>query len=73
METVVKVSERGTLTLPKEFRRKLGLEGGGQLILEDSGDGIRLRPAVTIPIEAYTDERIAEFDAEEAKLENYEL
>lgn len=71
METVVRISERGTLTLPKEFRRKLGLECGGQVIIDDAGEGIRIRPGVTLPIEIYTDERLKEFAEEEAKLLGY--
>ncbi len=31
-------------------------------------EGILLRPALTEPIEIYSDERIAEFDEAEAKL-----
>lgn len=58
---IININERGTLTLPKEMRRKLGLKGEGQIIAEETGEGIMLKPGATFPIEMYTDERIAEF------------
>ena len=73
METIIRVNERGSLTLPKEIRKKLGLEQGGQLILNEAEDGVYLRPGVMIPVEIYTDERIAKFEQEEAKLLKYKL
>lgn len=73
MEAVVKVDERGTLILPDEFRQKLGLEKGGQVILDDAGDGIRLRSGLTVPVEVYSEDRIREFEAEEAKLKAFDI
>lgn len=58
MSTIVQINPRGTLTIPKELRVKFGL--GGQAILEETSEGLVLRPAATYPIEIYTDERIAE-------------
>lgn len=59
MSTVVQINERGTLTIPKDLREKYGL--GGQAILEETAEGLVLRPAATYPVEVYTEERLAEF------------
>ena len=58
MSTVVQINSRGTLTIPKELREKFGL--GSQVILEETADGLVLRPAATYPVEIYTDERLEE-------------
>ena len=59
MRTVVQINQRGTFTIPKELRKKYGL--GTQAILEETADGLVLRPAATYPVEIYTEERLAEF------------
>ena len=69
MSRIVQINPRGTLTIPKELREKFGL--GTQAILEETGEGLVLRPAATYPVEIYTEERLAEFAAEEAKLGKY--
>ena len=69
MKTTLTVSARGVVTLPVKLRRQLGIKADDQLIAEATPDGLLLRPAVTLPVEIYTDERIAEFAAEEAKLD----
>ena len=68
MNTILKVNSRGTMTLPKAVRNLLGVSDGGTLVYSLNEDGVVLQPAVTYPIEIYTDERIAEFDAEDAAL-----
>ena len=68
MTTTIQVNERGSMTLPKELRRALGMERGGAVMAETSAGGILLRPAVAYPIELYTPERVAEFDAADAAL-----
>ncbi len=68
MRNTIQVSRRGVLTLPKELREKLGIEDGGVVMVEESVQGIYLRPAVAYPVEMYTDERVAEFDQVEAEL-----
>lgn len=62
MRNIININERGTLTLPKRMRQRLGLVGEGQIIAEETGEGITLKPGASFPIEMYTDERIAEFD-----------
>lgn len=61
MTKVIHVNERGTLTLPKELRQRIGLTGEGQLVAEITSEGILLRAGATFPMEIYSDERIAEF------------
>ncbi|MDO8620471.1 MAG: AbrB/MazE/SpoVT family DNA-binding domain-containing protein [bacterium] len=61
MKNVININERGTLTLPKEMRTRLGIKGEGQIIAEETAEGIVLKAGVAFPIEMYTDERIAEF------------
>lgn len=38
---------KGQVTIPAELRRKFGLKPGQKVIIEDDGDAMRLRPAVT--------------------------
>ena len=71
MTTHVQVNPRGGLTLPMSLRKQLGLESGGTVMAEASEGGILLRPAVSYPIEMYTESRVAEFDAEEQKLRRH--
>jgi antitoxin PrlF len=68
MKTTLTVTDRGTITLPAKLRRQLGIKADDQLIAETTPDGLLLRPAVTLPVEVYSDTRIAEFDAAEAEL-----
>ena len=39
-----KISQTGRLSLPAEFRRAVGLERGGDVIVELAGREIRVRP-----------------------------
>ena len=68
MKTTLTVTSRGVVTLPAKLRKALGIKADDQLIAEATPEGLLLRPAVTLPIEIYSDKRIAEFDAEEAEL-----
>jgi AbrB family looped-hinge helix DNA binding protein len=61
MTKVISINKRGTLTLPKELRRRIGLAGGGQVVAEETSEGILIRAGATFPVEIYTDQRIAEF------------
>ena len=68
MKTTRTLTSRGVVTLPAKLRRALGLKADDQLIAETTAEGLLLRPAVTLPVEIYSDQRIAEFDAAEAEL-----
>ena len=68
MKTTITITSRGVITLPARLRQTMGLKTDDQLIAEMTPNGLLLRPAVTLPVEMYTPERVQEFDAEEAKL-----
>lgn len=68
MKTTLTVNSRGVVTLPAALRRALGIKADDQLIAETTPDGLLLRPAVTLPVEMYTEKRIREFDEAEAQL-----
>lgn len=55
------MGKRGTLVIPATLRRRFGLTEGTLIVAEGREDGILLRPAVALPVEIYTPERIAEF------------
>jgi AbrB family looped-hinge helix DNA binding protein len=68
MKAILTVTRRGVVTLPAKLRRALGLRADDQLIAETTPDGLLLRPAVTLPVEIYSDQRLKEFDEAEAEL-----
>ena len=68
MKTTLTVTSRGVVTLPAKLRRALGLKADDQLIAETTEEGLLLRPAVTLPVEMYTEKRIREFDEAEREL-----
>lgn len=47
------------------MREAFGLKANDQLIIENTPEGLLLRPTISIPLELYTDERIAEFTRDE--------
>ena len=61
------LTERGTFTLPASIRKSLGLKGKQQFIVEMTERGeILMRPAALVPLETYSEARIAEFAADDA-------
>ena len=68
MTITLSVSGRGLIALPAEMRKAAGIRLHDSLIAETTPEGILLRPAVTLPVEIYSPERVAEFDAREAEL-----
>ena len=68
MKATLTLTSRGVVTLPAKLRRALGLRADDQLIAETTPEGLLLRPAVTLPVEIYSEKRIREFDAAEAEL-----
>ena len=69
MKATLIVTSRGVVTLPAKLRAALGLKPDDHLIAETTPEGLLLRPAVTLPVEVYSDKRIAEFDEAEADLQ----
>ncbi len=68
MNSTLTITSRGVISLPAALRRAVGLKANDQLIAEATPDGILLRPAITVPLEIYSDARIGEFAAGEAEL-----
>lgn len=68
MQVTLKTNTRGVGTLPAKLRQAMGLKADDQLIAETTLQGLLLRPAVTLPLELYTPERVQAFDAAEVEL-----
>ena len=68
MQVTFMINSRGVVMLPAKLRQAMGLKADEQLIAETTPQGLLLRPAVTLPLELYTPERVQEFDAAEAAL-----
>ena len=74
MTKVININDRGTLTLPKELRQRLGDAGNSQIVAEDTDEGVLLRAGATFPVEIYSENRLGEFDRNnEQALANYRL
>jgi len=71
MKANVTITSRGVITLPAKLRQALGLKAEDLLIAETTPEGLLLRPAVALPVEMYTPERVREFDAAEEELAAY--
>jgi AbrB family looped-hinge helix DNA binding protein len=71
MKANVTITSRGVITLPAKLRQALGLKAEDNLIAETTAEGLLLRPAVTLPVEMYTPERVREFDVAEQELAAY--
>ncbi len=68
MKATLTVTSRGVVTLPAKLRNALGIKADDHVIAEATPEGILLRPAITLPIEVYSKERVAEFDTQEQAL-----
>ncbi|HWM90483.1 MAG TPA: AbrB/MazE/SpoVT family DNA-binding domain-containing protein [Thermoanaerobaculia bacterium] len=51
----VRLSTKGLLVVPKEIRQRHGWTEGMELVLEDRGDSILVRPARQLPETAHED------------------
>lgn len=72
MQTVTTLSPRGTITIPADLRKAAGLSANQQLLLEMNEEGeICLKPAMVLPLETYSEKRIAEFTADDAALADF--
>ena len=69
MKATVTVNSRGVVTLPAKLRRAAGIRSDDQVIVETTPEGLLLRPAVTLPVEIYSETRLKEFAEAEADLE----
>jgi antitoxin PrlF len=65
MRQSLMVSSRGQITLPVKVRKRLGIQSGGVVILEEKGSEVLLRPAAVIEVETYSDVDIVRWDKED--------
>ena len=65
------VSGRGQITLPASVRKRLGIQSGGIVTIEEKDSEVVLRPAAVIEIETFSNEDIAQWDKED-RLESSE-
>ncbi len=68
MKTTVTMGRRGAITIPAGLRQRYGLEQDDLLMIEPTREGLLLRPAVSMPVEIYSEERIAEFASEDREV-----
>ena len=68
MKATLTVTSRGVVTLPARLRQAMGLKADDQLIAEITPEGLLLRPAVTLPLEMYSEARLREFEQAQAEL-----
>ncbi|HYC36284.1 MAG TPA: AbrB/MazE/SpoVT family DNA-binding domain-containing protein [Usitatibacter sp.] len=60
---LAKIGKKGQLTIPRSILRAAGIAEESRVVLEAGDDGtIVMRPVAVYPIEAYSDERIREFE-----------
>ena len=71
MPQTLVVSSRGQITLPASTRKRFGIKGGDVVILEDRGSEIALKPGVVLEVQQYSDDQIAQWDADD-RLEDQE-
>ena len=48
MLDTIKMGRNGTVVIPATMRRRLGLNEGELLMIEDTAEGITIRPAVAV-------------------------
>ncbi|MBX7158530.1 MAG: AbrB/MazE/SpoVT family DNA-binding domain-containing protein [Verrucomicrobiae bacterium] len=74
--TVIPLSKRGTLTIPPEFRRKLGLDRlpNALFIVEQKEGGLFLKPCSAIPVRNFPQSTLAKWIKEdEAQVKEFGL
>jgi len=64
---LVKLGKKGQVTIPRAILRSIGLTGDAPLLVETTPEGaILLKPAAVYPVEIYSEQRVAEFERENA-------
>ena len=61
MQAKATINDRAGIPIPAAIREAFGLRPNDEVIIEETDQGILLRPAVSVPIEIYSEKRIAEF------------
>ena len=54
MTIQIAITPNGRMSLPADIRKRLGLAGGGSLLVEETEDGVILRTVTTLPSDART-------------------
>jgi len=65
MRQTLLVSNRGQITLPASIRKRLGIQSGGVVTLEEKDNVVVLWPAAVVEMETYSDEEVARWDKED--------
>lgn len=60
------VGERGQITIPKDLRKRLGIEPKTPVSMEITPQGLLIHPTVTIPVRSFSDDFIEEIAAADA-------
>ena len=68
MQTKATINERGVITIPAAIRQAFGLKANDEVIIEQTEQGILLRPSISVPLEIYTEKRIDEFASDESAI-----
>ena len=55
-----RVGKRGAVVIPALLRKRFGIEEGTLVVFDAAGDGVLIRPAIAVAVEAYSAERKAE-------------
>ena len=62
---IVKCGKKGQITIPRALLKRLGIVENTPMLIDVTTDGaIVLRQAAVLPVEIYSDARIAEFERE---------
>jgi AbrB family looped-hinge helix DNA binding protein len=65
MSQTLVVSSRGQITLPAATRTQFGIKAGDVVILENRGGEIVLKPGMVLEVQQYSDDQIAQWDADD--------
>ncbi len=68
MQAKATINERGVITIPAPMRQALGLKPNDEVLIEETEQGLLIRPVLSVPLEIYTEKRIAEFAKDEAAI-----
>jgi len=60
------VGERGQITIPKDIRKRLGIEPKTPVAMEITPQGLLIHPTVTVPVRSFSDDFIEEIAAADA-------
>jgi antitoxin PrlF len=61
MKSTLLVSARGQITLPSSSRKKMGIQNGGVVTLEEVDGKLIISPAAVMEVEMYSPQRIESF------------